>query len=388
MKILHLLSNWKWTERSELVVDLALAQARLGEQVWLVCGQAPPESDPGTDVLFHARGKGLEHIAAWPEMTKHTRFTLLSRARGRIREMMDRVKPDVIHCHMRNAHLTAGLGCGKNSGALLIRTAYDPDRLGGDLRSQWCYRHFTRGLIVVTEKARQSAISRSFPPERVKVIPPGIDLERFSPARGLAGRTDFGLPQGGFVAGVVSRIRPERRLDIPLGALQLLRESCPGLRLLLVGRGRPGAVERVVEKPAADLGVTDRVALAGYCGGDDLVAAFRQMQVLLYPMPGTDRTCRTVREAMAAGVPVIAADMGYLPELVRDGRTGYLVKQSAEGFAGALKRLINAPDLSRQLSRQALASARERFDWKTLAAQTLKFYERVGSVQPSAEGRG
>ena len=380
MKILHLLSNWKWTERSELVIDLALSQARLGQQIWLVCGQAPPDSEPGTDVLFHAREKGLENVAAWPEMTKHTRFTLVSRGSGRIRKMIDRVKPDVIHCHMRNAHLLAGLGRGKNSEALLIRSAYDPERLGGDLRSQWCYRHFTRGLIVVTEKVRQSAISRSFAPERVIVIQPGIDLERFSPSRDLSGRTDFGPLQGCFVAGVVSRIRQERRLDIPLGALQRLRDAYPGLRLLLVGRGRSGAVERVVEKPAAGLGIQDKVVLAGYCGGDDLVAAFRHMQVLLYPMPGTDRTCRTVREAMAAGVPVIAADMGYLPELVRDGRNGYLVQQSAEGFAAALKGLMDSPDTLEHFSRQALASARERFEWKSLAEQTLKFYERVGAT--------
>jgi glycosyltransferase involved in cell wall biosynthesis len=387
MKIIHLLSNWKWTERSELVIDLALSQSRLGETVWLVCGPAPPENGPAADVSFYARQKGLDNIIVLPEMTKHLRLFRLFQGGKKIREIIDRVDPDVIHCHMRNAHLLAALGCGKNSTAPLVRSVYNPDGLGRDFRSRWCYRNFTRGIIVVTEKAKQSALAQSFPAERVKVIQPGIDLERFSPERKLSGGKDFGFLDGCFVAGVVSRIRQARRIDIPLHVLHRLHESYPRLRLLLVGRGRAGAVEKVVEKPAADLGVQNKIIQAGYCGGDDLAAAYHHMQVLLYPMPGTDKTCRTVREALAAGVPVIAADMGFLPELIRDSQNGYLVDQSPEGFAPALKKLMDSPDTVQKLSCQALSSARERFDWQHLGEESLRFYNSVRSgVADTREG--
>jgi glycosyltransferase involved in cell wall biosynthesis len=377
MKIIHLLSNWKWTERSELVIDLALAQSRLGEQVWLVCGQAPPESGSVSDVLFHARQKGLDNIVALPEMTKHTRFSGLFRGGKKLREVMARVEPDVIHCHMRNAHLLAGLAREKNRETRWIRSVYNPDQISRDFRSRWCYRNCTRGIIVVSEKARQSALSQSFPSERITVIPPGIDLERFSPARELSSRKDFGPLRDCFVAGIVSRIRQTRRLDIPLHVLHRLHDQYPRLRLLLIGRGRPGAVEKVVERPAADLGVRDKIIQAGYCAGDDLVAAYRHMRVLLYPMPGTDKTCRTVREAMAAGVPVIAPDMEFLPELIRDGRNGYLVNQAPEAFAQALKKMMDSPDTLEKISGQALASAQERFGWQHLAEETLRFYQRI-----------
>ncbi len=379
MKIIHLLSNWKWTERSELVIDLALSQHNIGEKVWLVCGQAPPENGSAPDVSFCARQKGFNNIIVLPEMTKHLQLSSILRKGGNIREFIYDIKPDVIHCHMRNAHLLAGLACGKNNDFLWIRSVYNPDQLGHDFRSRWCYRNFTHGIIVVREKARQSALSQSFPSEKIKIIQPGVDLERFSPTRKLTGKTDFGPLQECFVAGVVSRIRKTRRLDIPLKALQILQDRYPRLRLLLVGHGRPGAFEKVIESPAAALGVRDKIIYAGYCRGDDLVAAYRHMRVLLYPMPGSDKTCRTVREALAAGLPVIAPDMGFLPELISNGQNGYLVDQSPEGFALTLEKLMNSPDTLKENSRQALVSAQKNFDLRLQAEKTVEFYTRLAS---------
>lgn len=376
MKIIHLLSNWKWTERSELVTDLALSQSKLGEAVWLICGQPPPENAM-PDVAHCAGQKGLNNIIVLPEMTKHLNAFSVFRGVKKLRETISSIEPDVIHCHMRNAHLLAGLACGRNADTPLIRSAYNPDQLGQDFRSRWCYRNFTQGLIVVREKARQSALSKSSFPGKIAVIHPGIDLERFSPERELASTADFGPLQDCFVAGVVSRIRKTRRLDIPLRVLHRLQDRYPQLRLLLVGHGRPGAFETVVEKPAADLGIRDKVIRAGYCRNDDLVAAYRHMHVLLYPMPGSDKTCRTVREALAAGVPVIAPEMDFLPELIQDGQNGYLADQSPEGFASALKKLMDAPDTRQAISRQALASAQEHFGLQRQAEKTMQFYRGV-----------
>jgi glycosyltransferase involved in cell wall biosynthesis len=382
MNICHLLSNWKWTERSELVVDLAVAQCKLGENVWLICGQAPPENGSQPDVAFYVRQKGFQHVIVLPEMTKHLRIFSAFRGAKKIHKIISGIRPDMIHCHMRNAHLMAGLNSGKIKDTIWVRSIYNPDHVAWDLRSRWCYRNATHGLIVVREKVRQSAVSRSFPPQKTEIIHPGIDLKRFSPSRRLSGNTNYKSLQGCFVAGVVSRIRKTRRIDIPLEVLHRLQNQYPRLRLLLVGRGRPGAYEKVIEKPAADLGVSDQIFRAGYCRDDDLVAAYRHMQVLLYPMYGSDKTCRTVREALAAGIPVIAPNMGFLPELIRDGQNGFLVKQSPEGFAVALKKLMDSPETLKHISHQALISAQERFNWRHLAEKSLQFYKELRTDNP------
>ncbi len=377
MRIIHLLSNWKWTERSEPAVDLALNQQRLGEKVWLVCGEAPPESGSEPDVSFHAGKKGLGSVIALPEMTKHLNFLSAFRGVRKLREIISGTRPDVIHCHMRNDHLLAGLASAKNKGPILVRSSYNPDHPGRDFRSRLSYRLFTHGMIVVREKARQSAVSESYFPRKIKVIHPGIDLERFSPDRELSGTRDFGPLNGCFVAGVVSRIRETRRIDIALKVLHSLQDSYPGLRLLLVGRGRPGAYEKVVEKPAAKLGVGDRIIRAGYCRDDELVEAYRHMDVLVYPMPGSDKTCRTVREAMACGVPVIAPAMDFLPELVSHGKNGFLVELSAEAFTLPVKKLMDSPEKREEFSKQALSYARENFSLRSRAENTLSFYKSL-----------
>ncbi len=381
MKIIHCLSNWKWTERSELVIDLALAQSRLGREVTIICGKTPSENRAVSGVAFNARQKGLRRVIAIPEMTKHWR---IARTRGDVavmRRILLAQKPDVVHCHMRNAHLLAGLARRKQQDSFrLVRSVYNPEKLGRDWRSRWCYRRATDGLVVVGKAARESALDAGFPSGKIAVAEPGVDLDRFSPDRLLpeksdARRLDVSGGDNCFVAGVVSRIRSTRRLDIPLEAVFQLHSAYPRLKLFLVGHGRAGAYKKVVEEPVQRLGLSEAVIRAGYCRGDDLVEAYRRMQVLLYPMAGTDKTCRTVREAMASAVPVIASRRGFLPELIDDGKNGYLVEPDSESFAGALKKLLDCPEKQRAFSQWALFRARKRFSLPNQAEKILQFYQ-------------
>ncbi len=377
MKILHLLSNWKWTERSEPVVDLALSQMNLGAKICLVCEKAPADT-PVTDVSYNAKEKGLENVIALPEMSKHLKiFSVLPGIR-KLREIIEAENPHIIHCHMHNAHFLAGLANKKDNNFLLVRSIYNPELLAQDLRSRFCNKHFTHGLIVMTEKVKQSAVQQSFSTEKIEVIEPGIDVERFSPNRSLdQDLCSIDSLEGYFVMGMVTRIRQARRLDISLQLIKQLHFQYPQLRLLLAGRGRPGAFESVVDRPASEMGIRNYIFPIGYCEGDQLVAAYRKMDVLVYPMPGTDQTCRTVREAMAAGVPVVAPRLGYLTDLIQNGENGYLVDFSAENFARAIKKLIDSKDKLKKLSQGALESAQNRFSLNQQAKKTLYFYQRL-----------
>jgi spore coat protein SA len=241
------------------------------------------------------------------------------------------------------------------------------------------YKFGTDGLVAVNEKSRQAAIAHNgFTSESVQVAEPGIDLERFSPRRKISVDWEFSeLKPDYFVIGVVTRIRDSRRLDMPLKALSALSQAHPQLRMLLVGRGREGAVETVVEKPAREMQIYDRIVMPGYCNGDRLVSAYRTMDVLVYPTPGSDKSCRTVREAMAAGVPVIAPKIGFLPELIEDHLTGRLMDFSWESLAKILKELIRQPDKLRDMGHRALQTSNRRFSLHLQADKTLNFYHKL-----------
>jgi len=241
------------------------------------------------------------------------------------------------------------------------------------------YKFGTDGLVVLNEKSKQAAMAgNGVEAQRLQVVEPGIDLARFSPRREIeADRRFFGLKPDYFVIGVVSRIRDSRRLDILLNALSALAPTHSQLRLLLVGRGREGAVEAVVEKPAREMKISDRIVMPGYCHGDLLVAAYRAMDILVYPIPGSDKSCRTVREAMAAGIPVIAPAIGFLPELIEDHVTGRLMDPAGESLAGILRELMQDKDKLRGMGDHALECATRRFALDLQARKTLDFYQRL-----------
>ena len=376
MKVLHLLSNRKWTERSEPAVDLALSERALGAEVTFVCGRSPEGSEPG--VAFHARRKGLHPVVVL-EMPKHFQVLSAFRDVGKLRELMADFNPDVIHCHMWNAHLLGSMARGRSKPPLVVRSCYDPDGPKSDLRSRFLYRRCTDGLVVISRAAKNKAMRRyGFPSDAIQVAEPGVDLGRFSRDRKISeGREDFGLAEELFVVGVVSRIRKTRRIDVALDAVRILAKEFPQLRLLLVGRGRKNAVQEVVQKPSRQMGIADSVILAGYCRYDRLVAAYRAMDVLVYPVPGTDKSCRTVREAMASGVPVIASRIGFLPELIENGVNGRLMDLSPESLADILSDLIRDHDKLDRMAGRASETAEQRFSTAFQAKRTLSFYGRL-----------
>jgi len=377
LKILHLLSNWKWTEVSEPAVELALAQKQLGAEIEFVCGRGPADRAKRR-VDYHAHKKKLNSIHVL-DMPKHLKILSAIRDCATLRPMLKHFKPDVIHCHKKNAQLMGVLSRGVSKRPLIVRGCYDSEGPPRDLRSRLMYKLGTDGMIVINERSRQRAVARhGIPFENVQVVEPGIDLDRFCPRRHISeNRASFGLKQDAFVVGVVTRIRASRRLDIPLNALHALAPAYPQLQMLLVGRGREGAVENVLAKPARMLNIFDRMVLAGYCEEDRLVAAYRAMDLLVYPIPGSDKSCRTVREAMAAGVPVIAPAIGFLPELIEDHSTGRLMALAWESLAKILEELILDKAQLLEMGHRSLQTAIRRFSPVLQAERTLDFYHKL-----------
>jgi glycosyltransferase involved in cell wall biosynthesis len=280
---------------------------------------------------------------------------------------------------MRNAHLLAALIRGMSKTPLIVNSCYNPKGPRNDLRSKYLYRFCNDGLVVINKLAEKEAVvNRSFSPDAIQIAEPGVDLDRFSPERKISeNRKTFGLMDDVFVIGMVTRIRESRRIDLALAALHALADEFPHARLLVVGRGTAGVTESVVTWPARKMGISDKIILPGYCDGDRLVAAYRAMDVLVYPVPGTDKSCRTVREAMASGVPVIASRIGFLPDLIEDNLTGRLVNFSRASLATILRDGIKNKTKLRQMGRQALNTARLRFSPRLQAEKTLCFYTKL-----------
>jgi glycosyltransferase involved in cell wall biosynthesis len=378
LKILHLLSNWKWTERAEPAADMVLGQIQMGANATFVCGRCP--FDTADAVENRARTKGLDPIVM--DITKHFNPFAAILALPRLLHFLKERQFDIVHAHMQNAHLLGGVAVRMAlPHARMVCTFYEPDGPSPGARERMLVRRFTDGAVVIAPKARENLASLfHYPDSRIAVIEPGMDVGRFnSPLTRDAARSLFGLAPTDRVVGMVTRIREARRLDLVIQAVARLAPHDPSLKLLIVGRGGEGAVENVIEKPAEALGIRDRIRLPGYCRDQMLTAAYRAMDMLAYPSPGTDPSCRTVREAMASGLPVVACNVGFLGTLVGDGETGFLTPSDPIPMAAAIKGLFDDPEQRDRMARQAALQARERFSSRRQAEQCLMFYDKLGS---------
>lgn len=372
MKIIHIVSNFRWTERVEPVADLAIAQCELGHDVRYLCGRnrgAAPEDC----IQGRAAHKGLDFDDNF-ELAKHFESASARQDIRKLRTYFQTFKPDVVHCHLPNAHLLASVALkGMQDRPVLVRTFYEPQG------PQWPFRYWllsrppTDGIILINE-ALQKKVKGKFKRDtwRTKVWIPGIDTAEFT-RKDLGRLEHIQLPEDTFVLGMVTAIGARRRLDLALAAIANCAKQHPQVRLMICGRGK---IEQFVHEPARKLGIEDRVILAGYCRNDDLVRAYHTMDALIYPRHGTDESCRTIREAMAAGVPVIAGDTGAARSLIRHGENGFITELSEESMTEGLQAMLALSDQERAQMRQRAADyAAQHFSRLKQAEKTIDFYQ-------------
>jgi glycosyltransferase involved in cell wall biosynthesis len=384
LKILHVFSNWKWTGPAEPAVRLAASLADAGHDVTFACG-ACPYPDLENLVASQARRRGLRLVDGL-RLRKHFDPLTGMRDLGRLTRLLREDRFDVVHAHLLNDHLLAGAAA-RRSGAAprVVRSVYGGRDLAPRLRSRIAFGRLADGVIAASEDAAAAVRARAaFPEDRLFVVPVAVEVERFAPAVLAAeraqARRDLGLADGDVAAGLVARIQRHRRFELLIEAFARAVETAPRLRLVLIGRGTHE--DEVAREPVERLGLGGRVVFAGFRAGEAYVAALAALDVGLFLVPGSDGSCRAARELCAAGLPLVVTRRPPLPEIVQHERSGFVVGESVEEFAGALARLANDAELRRAMGRESLAHAAAAFAPDAQRRAVEDAYERVRSAPP------
>jgi len=378
LSVLHLYSNHAWTGPAELAVNLCLALERRDVEVTFAAGKRPERSKK--DVASVAAARSL-NVLEGLRLCKHTRLLANMRDVRKLRRLLKEGRWDVLHAHLPNDHLIAAAAReGLEPYVPVVRSSYDGGGMRPGSRTRRLAQSGTDALIEASQIALEADVRDvGFPRERVVVIPPAIDLERFDPNRPLRDmRERLGLAQDDFVLGIVARMQPHRRFEVLLEAVRLLKEKVPELRLVIVGRG--SRQEEVAKRPVEEMGLGDVVKFSGYVEGDDYVGLLKTFDVKVFLVPGSDGSCRAVREAMAMGKPVIASRRGMLPELVEDGVMGLVVSETPEELASAAELLWKDAELRRGMGEKARSRAVEQFCPDRQAEAVEKIYKRCLST--------
>jgi L-malate glycosyltransferase len=262
----------------------------------------------------------------------------------------------------------------------VVRTVHSSRSLR-DRALQGLVHRRTDGVVAVCEAHARLLVERfRVEPRRVLASRGAVDPERFAPD-GPDLRAELGLSPGQPVAGIVSRIKADRRHAELIDAFGVVAGRLPEARLLVVGRGE-GLPE--VRARVERAGLSRQVIFAGYRTGPELAAAYRTLDCKVLLAEGNDGTCRALLEAMACGRPGVAWRFGAPAEAILDGRTGLLVDEgNVPALADALQALLAAPARARALGAAARARMVERYGEEGRALEVEAFLERVRSLPPA-----
>jgi glycosyltransferase involved in cell wall biosynthesis len=200
----------------------------------------------------------------------------------------------------------------------------------------------------------------------------GVDTALFTPegpnlraARGLVGKR---------VVLCVTRLVPIKNLPLLIEAIADVRRTAPDVALVFVGEGPQRAA---LEERAHALGVADAVLFAGYAAQEETPSWYRTADVFALPSD-FDNSPNVVLEAMAAGLPVVATDVGGLRDYLTPPENGLLVpKGSRIDLAAALGDLLDDRARAAAMGHRNREAAVTRFSWAVSASRMLAVYERV-----------
>lgn len=238
------------------------------------------------------------------------------------------------------------------------------------------FKHADR-VVVIAAGMRAELTGRGVDPDRVTIVPNGVDTERFSPMpRDEALAQSLGL-NGAPVLGFIGSFYRYEGLRFLIEAVPDLRRRLPGAKVLLVGGGEDDGALRAL---AASVG--DGVIFTGQIPHDQIKRYYSLLDVFVCPrrrMRLTELvTPLKPLEAMAMGQAVLGSDVGGLAELVKHDVTGLLFRaESREALIEAAVQLGRSPELRARLGQQARQSMIEERGWREVASKYLPIYRAV-----------
>ena len=280
-----------------------------------------------------------------------------------------------MHCHFASAVAHVTLLASELSGIPFSYTLHGPSDLYEPHR--WKLKEKTanaRFVACISHFARSQAMLFSDPADwpKLRIVHCGVVPERYEtdPDKAVPKARDGGLDMV-----FVGRLAPVKGLRVLLGAMQALRESCPGLTLTIVGDGEDRAH---LEALAAPLG--EAVRFLGYRSQAGVVAA---ADALVLPSFAEGLPV-VLMEALAAGKPVIATRVAGVAELVEDGVSGHIVAPGdGVALAGAIRTLAaTPPEIRARMGAIGRDKVRTEFDVRIEAARIGALFVGTGGDDP------
>ncbi|MBL9182369.1 MAG: glycosyltransferase [Verrucomicrobiaceae bacterium] len=338
-RIVHSEASFGWGGQEHRILAELQGFHRRGHDVWLV---APEQSG----VFHRAHQAGIA--------VKAQRFDqrlLLPLHVVRMASWLRRQRIQIVNTHSSRDGWMLTLASRMARVPLVIRSRHFDVPIPNKSLSRLVYKEWTHHVITTSERITEKLLETfELSPEEVTTMATGVDLDRFQPEGPRAELSLPPLPSGTPLIGMISVIRHAKGTQILAEAARLLRDEGRRVHCVIVG---DGPWRSHLEAVIAELGVKDLFSLLGH--REDVPEIMRSLDVIAIPS-FHEAVPQSGLQALATGVPVVASDVGGIPDIIKQGITGRLVPpKDAAALAHAIRDTLD----QREKTQAMTAAGRE-----------------------------
>lgn len=291
----------------------------------------------------------------------------------RFKRLLQEEKVDLIHAHEFDANVQ-GTFAAALTGVPLVATVHGKNYFGEKLRRRLAYRWVSRHatMVAVSQNLKQFIVEQvGVSPDRIKVVHNGVDVvPRCDQADVDRCRKELGLPESDQIVGIVGNLYPVKGHQYLIEGIPAVLKACPNTTFIFAGRGQ---LEPELKAHVHRLGLDKRVHFLGL--RQDIPRILAMLNVFVLPSL-SEGLSMAILEAMIAGKPVVATQVGGNPELVLAGETGYLVPpQDSGALASSLTTLLLDREQAFQFGMNGKSRAEGPFSLRTMVQAHQSLYE-------------
>ncbi len=368
LRILHTNFLHQWVGESKRIFNKARELTLRGHRVVLVSPQ-------GADINQRAREIGIPVVddvyfaSGWNPQRELQDFLTLRRV---IREE----DIQVVHTHGSKDSWAGALAARSlSSRILVIRTRHNIFPVARHFGNRLLYRQLTDHVVAISHNIMDSFTADEFlPPHRLTLIHTGIELEQYQPDISATGmRGDLGFPEDQPLIGTIASLIPHKGQSDLLEAAALVIKDRPANFLLAGGCHSTG--RKPLEEQAQRLGISSHIKLLRF--RQDIPQLLAALDVFVLPSR-QEGLGTAIIEALAMEKPVVATNIGGIPDLVKNEATGLLVpSHDPQSLAQAILRLLNDRQFARQLGQAGRKWMEQEFTVDNMVNQTEAMYYKL-----------
>lgn len=236
---------------------------------------------------------------------------------------------------------------------------------------------FCKALIAVSDNTKLSLLATGKQADKVIVVPNGVKLS-LPPDKPTSHPLKQNIPASHRLVGCVARLAPTKGQHVLIQAAVEILAAIPDVTFMFVGAdlASGGTYEQELRACAGQLGMSANTRFVGF--QNDAAHLMTLFDVFVLPSQH-EAMPMTILEAMAARIPVVATRVNGIPEVVEEGKTGFLVPwNDAHALASAILKLLCDPILSRKMGEAGRQRVEEQFDLDHLHDAVFRLYEQIG----------